>query len=330
MQVVKITPNMTFGQVAVMPEFAGFGEYLMICRPTTWERMWNLPLVSGPNAAPDSYASQRIVRGVQRIVDLADSGKRIAYDIWDEKSCCRDPTRRTTKLFFFPGEPRKPFVLVIAGGGYQSVCNAMEGFPSAVELNEAGYNAFVLSYRVRIKPLMPRPIEDVARALRFIKEHAAEFCVGEAYAVMGFSAGAHLAAEWGTDNKGYISYKTEAPKALVLSYPPIDLSGESAPLSRFADSVCDGDASRLSDYSINKHVWEGYPPTYLWQCADDDIVLPENQAKMVSALKSVNVPCEAVMYERGGHALMKPHDASTEHWIGPAIRFLDQYLGKCE
>ncbi len=174
MQVVKITPNMTFGQVAVMPEFAGFGEYLMICRPTTWERMWNLPLVSGPNAAPDSYASQRIVRGVQRIVDLADSGKRIAYDIWDEKSCCRDPTRRTTKLFFFPGEPRKPFVLVIAGGGYQSVCNAMEGFPSAVELNEAGYNAFVLSYRVRIKPLMPRPIEDVARALRFIKEHAAE------------------------------------------------------------------------------------------------------------------------------------------------------------
>ena len=325
---MTITADMTFGEIALLPEFAGFGEHLMLCRPSTWERMWNKPIVSHMNSDANPYETTRVLRGLNRIVELVDDGRQVAYDIWDEADCIRDPTRRNTKLFFFPGRPGAPFIIAVSGGGYQSVCHQMEGFPVAPELNDAGYNVFVLSYRVRVEPLMPRPIDDLNRAVRFVFENSAKFNVAKGYAVIGFSAGAHLTAEWGTDNKGFASYGCEAPKALVLCYAPIDLRGfENASDNRFLDSVCGG-AGRdsLDDFCINQHVWEQYPPTYLWQCADDDIVSPDNYEKMVDALDAAGVHHEGVMYSEGGHALMKPHAPETDYWCMSVIEFLKDYL----
>ena len=191
---MTITADMTFGEIALLPEFAGFGEHLMLCRPSTWERMWDKPIVAHMNSDTNPYEEARVLRGLNRIVELVDDGRQVAYDIWDEADCIRDPTRRNTKLFFFPGRPGAPFIIAISGGGYQSVCHQMEGFPVAPELNDAGYNVFVLSYRVRVEPLMPRPIDDLNRAVRFVLENSARFDVAKSYAVIGFSAGAHLTA----------------------------------------------------------------------------------------------------------------------------------------
>ena len=201
---MTITADMTFGEIALLPEFAGFGEHLMLCRPSTWERMWNKPIVSHMNSEANPYETARVLRGLNRIVELVDDVRQVAYDIWDEADCIRD-------------------------------------------LN---------------------------RAVRFVLENSAKFNVAKSYAVIGFSAGAHLTAEWGTDNKGFASYGCEAPKALALCYAPIDLHGfENASDNRFLDSVCGGAGhDSLDDFCINQHVWEKYPPTYLWQCADDDIV----------------------------------------------------------
>lgn len=196
---MTITADMTFGEIALLPEFAGFGEHLMLCRPSTWERMWNKPIAAHLNSDTNPYEVTRVLRGLNRIVELADDGRQVAYDIWDEADCIRDPTRRNAKLFFFPGRPGAPFVIAISGGGYQSVCHQMEGFPVAPELNDAGYNVFVLSYRVRVEPLMPRPIDDLNRAVRFVLENSTRFNVDKKYAVIGFSAGAHLTAVHLTD-----------------------------------------------------------------------------------------------------------------------------------
>lgn len=183
---MTITADMTFGEIALLPEFAGFGEHLMLCRPSTWERMWNKPIAAHLNSDTNPYEVTRVLRGLNRIVELADDGRQVAYDIWDEADCIRDPTRRNAKLFFFPGRPGAPFVIAISGGGYQSVCHQMEGFPVAPELNDAGYNVFVLSYRVRVEPLMPRPIDDLNRAVRFVLENSTRFNVDKKYAVIGF------------------------------------------------------------------------------------------------------------------------------------------------
>ena len=73
-------------------------------------------------------------------------------------------------------------------------------------------------------------------------------------------------------------------------------------------------------------MWEQYPPTYLWQCADDDIVSPDNYEKMVDALDAAGVHHEGVMYSEGGHALMKPHAPETDYWCMSVIEFLKDYL----
>ena len=96
---MTITADMTFGEIALLPEFAGFGEHLMLCQPSTWERMWDKPIVSHMNSDTNPYAAARVLRGLNRIVELVDAGGRVAYDIWDEADCIRDPTRRNVKLF---------------------------------------------------------------------------------------------------------------------------------------------------------------------------------------------------------------------------------------
>lgn len=102
---MTITADMTFGEIALLPEFAGFGEHLMLCRPSTWERMWDKSIAAHLNSDTNPYEVARVLRGLNRLIELADDGRHVAYDIWDEADCIRDPTRRNTKLFFFPGRP---------------------------------------------------------------------------------------------------------------------------------------------------------------------------------------------------------------------------------
>ena len=143
----------------------------------------------------------------------------MAYDIYTDEEKAKEPDKDNTKLFFFPGKPGKPFMLVCAGGGYATVCSFLEGFPVAARLNRMGYNAFVLSYRVNEVGLLPKPTEDVAAALRLIFANADKFQVStENYAVAGFSAGGHVTGSWGTNYLGYPRFGMPKPALLVLAY----------------------------------------------------------------------------------------------------------------
>lgn len=312
-----ITASTTLKEVSALPEFANFSNYVMVCRPETWAKMSGRPIVPPGTEATNPYAAERTVRGIERIRALINSGRQVAFDLWDDQETSADPTRANTKLFFFPGKPGAPFVLVIAGGGYQSVCNSMEGFPAAVELNDLGYNAFVLSYRVRTSSNTERALDDVAQAIAYIDKHREHFDVAPDYAVMGFSAGAHLTAEWGTDNLGFSSRKARTPNALFLCYAPIDLhTVETAEDQRFLNTVCSNRIhERIDTYCVNKHVWDGYPPTYLWHCKDDNVVPFENYKIMRAALDAVGVENSGHTFDKGGHALLGPHAPEADHWM---------------
>ena len=317
----EITGETKLIDIVTTPEFLPFGEHAMICRPSTWERYLQLPI---SHASVTEHQIGRVVAGFERIRELRDAGQQFAYDIWDDEACVIDPTRRQTKLFFFPGRAGAPFILLLSGGGYQSVCNNFEGFPTAPELAGAGFNVFVLSYRVRQVSLMPKPVDDVAQAVKFIQAHARELEVDERYAVMGFSAGAHLTAEWGTDNLGYAAHGCNRPSALVLCYAPIDLHlFEVFEDTSMLDSVCgQGKRDNIGDFCINEHVWEGYPHTYLWQCKDDPIIDLKHFESMKHALEENGVPYRAKLFDRGGHALTLPDDAEEDAWIDGVIEYL--------
>ena len=66
-----------------------------------------------------------------------------------------------------------------------------------------GINAFVLDYRAGTDDAADKSEEDLHRAIQFIFENKERFQLEDSYAVVGFSAGGHLTAEFGTDNRGY-------------------------------------------------------------------------------------------------------------------------------
>lgn len=83
---------------------------------------------------------------------------------------------------------------------------------------------FVLTYRVGEIGILPKPLEDLAAALRFIGRHSKEFSLNpDNYAVGGFSAGGNLITMWGTENAGYKAYGLPRPTALFPVYPVVDI-----------------------------------------------------------------------------------------------------------
>jgi acetyl esterase/lipase len=88
-------------------------------------------------------------------------------------------------------------VIVCPGGGYQHLADH-EGRPVAEWLNSIGITAFVLKYRIGPKYHHPAPLQDAARAVRLVRARAAEWKIDpKRIAVLGFSAGGHVASSIG-------------------------------------------------------------------------------------------------------------------------------------
>ena len=91
-----------------------------------------------------------------------------------------------------------PTVVWLTGGAWQKVSRNAH-VPEMVYLAEAGYTVATVEYRSSEDDVFPAQIEDVKAAIRFLRKNAALYQVDpEHIAVMGESAGGHLAALAGT------------------------------------------------------------------------------------------------------------------------------------
>src|ERR1700738_3263958 len=100
------------------------------------------------------------------------------------------------KLYVYPaaGENVQSAVIVLPGGGYRDLMTEKEGGAEARWLSARGVTAFVLEYRLGPRYRFPAPMQDGARAVRYVRSHAAELYVAkDRIGLWGFSAGAHLA-----------------------------------------------------------------------------------------------------------------------------------------
>ena len=121
---------------------------------------------------------------------------------------------------------KRPSVLVIPGGGYEMTSDR-EAEPIAMQFLAAGFNAFVLRYSVK-PSIFPVALLEAAEAMRRIRTHADEWhCDADAIAVIGFSAGGHLAANLATSASDDVlaahGYDADAvrPNGLMLAYPVV-------------------------------------------------------------------------------------------------------------
>ena len=209
------------------------------------------------------------------------------------------------------GVPR-PGVVICPGGGYQILASDKEGHEIARFFNSFGVAAFVVNYR------MPRaedgdqrpfgPLRDAQRALRLVRSRAEQYGVNpEKVGIMGFSAGAHLAATASTlfrdsaeTNPDMATYSCR-PDFTILVYPVITMQGPVTNAgSRNALLGTDPD-ERLKDYfSAERQVSPETPPAILIQ-TNDDVVPVENSLSYYQALRAAGVPVSLHIYPSGGH-----------------------------
>ena len=244
---------------------------------------------------------------------------------------------------FVDPDIRRPAVVVVPGGGYSHL-GEREMETIAMRFMAHGFNAFVVRYR--FAPYrFPAPQQDVAAAMGYIRAHAAELHTDpDRIALIGFSAGGHLAGFLGVQWQNAdlwsplgLTPEDVKPNALVLSYGVLTY-GEFAETSSYEYLTGSTDPKVHEEVSVVKHVSEKCPPTFLWAPFNDTVVPVENTLEMAMALSRHKIHTEVHIYPEGLHgaALCNEQCAGVinpqydlpelQGWPELAVKFLKKYM----
>jgi acetyl esterase/lipase len=220
-------------------------------------------------------------------------------------------------------------VIVLPGGGYANRA-PHEAAPIAARFLEAELSAFVVHYRVAPNR-HPAPLADASRAVRIVRSRAKEWGLsGERIALLGFSAGGHLAGSVGVfhaaapvagDDLDAVSCR---PDALILCYPVIT-AFEFSHRGSFANLLGpDAGRKEVEALSLDRAVDDTTPPAFLWHTADDAAVPVENSLLFAGALRKHGVPFELHVYPSGPHGMgLAGNDPHIGGWSDLAVEWLE-------
>lgn len=320
---MEFTADTRLLDILNLPEFSEFKEFLF------WLNEKNgMEILRGPmKQFGGVWNPHSMNKGLACLWEHCKAGRKVFYPLYNQKKAEECGYLKKRAMFHFPVENRTKFVVICAGGSYEEVCSILEGFPPAAEINELGYHAFVVHYRVGIHAKAPNPQDDLAAAIRYIIEHAEELNVKtEDYAVAGFSAGGHLAASYGTDTIGYLQYGLPRPSALFLSYPVVTMGKYAHVVSRsnLFGGCNQPDEEWIQKYSIERQITESYPPSYVWQCENDREVSIENTRLLIKELAEKKVKFLYKTYPDGEHGWGCGDDTPAKGWIKEAVRFWEE------
>jgi acetyl esterase/lipase len=246
----------------------------------------HLTLPVWPGAAPGAPASSPAEADVTTAKDNLIAGRPVVR--------LGNVSVPTLTLYTPKGKNTGAAVVVFPGGGYNILAIDLEGTEVCDWLNSAGIACVLLKYRVPGTGPYPKSaaaLQDAQRALGIVRQHAAEWKIDpRRVGVLGFSAGAHLAA----------ALSTHYEKRL---YDPIDDADELSCRPDFAVIVYPGylalaDKNFAANADINPTA--DTPPTFIVQ-AEDDPVHVENATVYFLQLKNAKVPAELHIYAKGGH-----------------------------
>lgn len=242
----------------------------------------------------------------------------------------------TLELWIHPHSPEitegpRPAMMVFPGGGY-AFCSDREADPIASAYYAEGYNCFILRYITGEKAKISNPLYDAAAAIAHVRTNAKEYNIDvERIAVIGFSAGGHLAGFIATawhrkdiSEKLGIENELCRPNAAILAYPVVTCN---VPTHNGSfDNLLGADRSDELTHSANldELVDERTCPCFVWATAEDDAVPVANSLAFVRALTDKKIPCELHVFPMGLHGLSRANaetapDWGTERYIIPYV-----------
>ncbi len=235
---------------------------------------------------------------------------------------------------------KRPCMVICPGGGY-GFCSQREAEAVALHFLPQGFNAFVLTYSTE-PHRYPTQIREVAAVLELIYKHADDWnCDTSRIALMGFSAGGHLAASYATKFDSTeireVFPESKQVKATVLSYPVItaDMSftHQGSILNLLGHEPSE---EEVHYHSCDQNVTEKTPPAFIWHTASDESVPVTNSLVYATALSKYRIPYELHIFPFGAHGLSMSNpevsrvmsaDIEYDHlWVECMMRWLKQYF----
>jgi acetyl esterase/lipase len=204
-------------------------------------------------------------------------------------------------------------IIVCPGGGYVRLAVEKEGYATARFLSSLGYTVFVLHYRVPDK--RDGAWQDIQRSIRIIRYNASKYGIQpNKIGVMGFSAGAHVAARAGMADST-LNYPVQdasdnvssRPNCMIIIYP----------------GYLDMGPNKSLTSELKVHAQTG--PTFIFQAMDDGIV--QSSFALAMALRDVKANVELHIVPKGGHGYgMTPGNPAAEAWPPLLAKWLkDQF-----
>jgi len=212
---------------------------------------------------------------------------------------------------------KRPAILVLPGGGYQ-FCSDREAEPVAMPYLAAGYQVFILRYSVKENAVWPNPLDDYEQAMELIRSKSEDWNLFEdKVAVIGFSAGGHLAAAAATMSKN-------RPAAAILGYA---VAGEDV-------KGCNPSAPDTIS-AVDKNTC----PCFLFSTRTDGVVDVENSIDFMKALAVHGIAFESHIYAFGPHGVSTcdksvqqsdkmPVCSRVPDWVPDSIGWLRDVLGE--
>jgi acetyl esterase/lipase/enterochelin esterase-like enzyme len=279
------------------PAFEGFGD-LLLARDNN-ASYYDTPLSEVGSLMPyhGNVRPDVVVGALNHLIDEANSGKTIFYDLYTAEQKQQAPPKRYTGLFFYRGQPDAPFAVVCPGGGFSYVGSLHEGFPLAQRISELGLNAFVLRYRIGSEQ---QATEDLAAAIAYIFSHAGTLGVStKDYSVWGGSAGARMAGNIALSGvAAYGGGDLPKPATAVIAYT--------------------GQTTYSADFS----------PAFITVAANDGIANVNTVERRVANLLNAGVEVEYRRYQTAGHGFGLGTGTDAEGWLDLAVRFWQQHINE--
>ncbi len=229
-----------------------------------------------------------------------------------------------------------PCVVICPGGGYTRLVIDGEGHDLAKWFNQQGLVSVVLKYRLpdglATVSEKPRSLLDAQRAIRLLRNHAAEWGIQpDRIVILGGSAGGHLAATVSThfdmgnsSSSDPVERQSSRPDFQILRYPVINMMDDSLVHAGSRKNLLGehptDEAMRL--YSDELHVTAQIPPGFVAHAKDDQAVPYQNSVLYAEAMKARGVPCTLYLLDTGGHGFHP--EPAAKAWFENCAAWLKQ------
>lgn len=223
-------------------------------------------------------------------------------------------------------------IIICPGGGYNSL-SEREAEPIAFKFLNDGYNIFILWYSVSPNRF-PSQLLEVAAVVDLIYKNEEEWnCDTNHIAIMGFSAGGHLAAHY-SNCYDIPEVRNHFPNChnvnvAILSYPVISLKENIAHKDSFVNlyGITTFSDKQINDFSLENTVNEKTPPTYIWHTAEDSLVNVGNSILYAKALSENKIPFELHIFPFGYHGLATV-DEQTNNKLGINVSIASSWISE--